>query len=384
MWFKLQQIYAIAGASFREAIRQPVFLLLVTATSCFEIFLATPYYFGFGDEPKLIKNSVLAVMYLSALIGSVLAASSSLAREIRVGTAQTVLSKPVSHTLFFLSKYIGIAGALTLLLYINTVTALIASRMVFDVYGRTDVAALLIFALAVVVAYGIGGLTNYFLRRPFPSDAIIALAVTVTIAAVIIAQFTEQMQSLGEKARVDWRIIPAGLLILFASWMFGAIALTCSTRLDMIPTLAVCSGLFLVGLMSDYLFGRRAEPAWKLNIREELVGTRWTPTQKDILRMLLTKYDSNDSGQLESEELSRISVSEFAQMREAGLDRAWWAPLLYAATPNWQVFWVGDILETEKHDFPWVYVGNVMLYMTLYIGAVLLIGIVLFENKELK
>ena len=45
-----------------ELVRQPVFLLLTTASAAFEIFLATPYYFAFGDEPKLVKNSVLAVM----------------------------------------------------------------------------------------------------------------------------------------------------------------------------------------------------------------------------------------------------------------------------------------------------------------------------------
>jgi len=48
-----------------ELIRQPVFLLLMTASVLFEIFLAVPYYFAFGDEPKLVQNSTLAVMLLS-------------------------------------------------------------------------------------------------------------------------------------------------------------------------------------------------------------------------------------------------------------------------------------------------------------------------------
>ena len=48
-----------------ELVRQPVFLLLMTVSTLFEIFLATPYYFAFGDEPKLVKNSVMAVMLLT-------------------------------------------------------------------------------------------------------------------------------------------------------------------------------------------------------------------------------------------------------------------------------------------------------------------------------
>ena len=58
----MRQFTTIAINAFMELVRQPVFLLLMTATAMFEIFLATPYYFAFGDEPKLVENSVLAVM----------------------------------------------------------------------------------------------------------------------------------------------------------------------------------------------------------------------------------------------------------------------------------------------------------------------------------
>ena len=60
--------------------RAAAFLRWVTASVLFEMFLAVPYYFAFGDEPKLVENSTLAVMFLSGLFGAVLSASSSLAR----------------------------------------------------------------------------------------------------------------------------------------------------------------------------------------------------------------------------------------------------------------------------------------------------------------
>lgn len=142
----MRQFITIATNAFMELVRQPVFLLLMTASASFEIFLATPYYFAFGDEPKLVKNSVLAVMLLAGLFGAVLSASASLAREIRAGTALAVLSKPVGRTQFLLAKYAGLAAALAVLTYVNTVAALIASRMTFDAYGGTDVAAVGIFA----------------------------------------------------------------------------------------------------------------------------------------------------------------------------------------------------------------------------------------------
>src|SRR5260370_29197827 len=127
----MRQFITIAINAFMELIRQPVFLLLMTTSAVFQIILATPYYFAFGDEPKLVKNSTLAVMLLSGLLGAVLSASSSLAREIRTGTALAVLSKPVGRMQFLLAKYFGLSSALTLLTYVNLIGTLLPTRMPF-------------------------------------------------------------------------------------------------------------------------------------------------------------------------------------------------------------------------------------------------------------
>src|SRR5205823_12442345 len=118
--------------------------------------LATPYYFAFGDEPKLVKNSTLAVMLVAGLLGAVLSASASLAREIRAGTVLAVLSKPVGRAQFLLAKYAGLVLALALLTYVNLIAALLASRMAFDAYGSTDMFALGVFTLSIITAYLLG------------------------------------------------------------------------------------------------------------------------------------------------------------------------------------------------------------------------------------
>src|SRR5687767_8552389 len=128
-----------------ELVRQPVFLLLMSFSASFGVFLASVPYFGFGDDPKLVKDSVLAVMFLSGLFGAVLSASASVAQEIRSGTALAVLAKPVSRPQFLLAKYVGVAAALAVLTYLNLISALLASRMAFDAYGSTDVFAVSVF-----------------------------------------------------------------------------------------------------------------------------------------------------------------------------------------------------------------------------------------------
>ena len=324
----MRQFLTIALNAFMELIRQPVFLLLLTASVLFEIFLAVPYYFAFGDETKLVATSALAVMLFSGLLGAVLSASASLAREIRTGTALAVLSKPVGRAQFFLAKYAGLAAALTLLSYVNLVGVLLANWMSFDAYGRTNLPAIGIFAGGVAVAYALAGFSNFFLRRPFVSDAVLALAVTTTLAAGLIFQFVRQMQSLGVVAHVDWRLVPAGILILFALWVLAALALACSTRLDTIPTLAVCSAFFLLGLISDYIYARAG-------------GTL-------------------DGG------------------------APWWASMLYTVLPNWQLFWLADALDMGKSTFHWGYVGRALAYVGAYAGAALAVGAALFEERELS
>jgi hypothetical protein len=308
-----------------ELARQPVFLLLVTVAAVFQFFLASVPYFGFGDDPKMVKDSVLAVGLLSGLLCAVLSASSSIGREIRGGTALAVLSKPVGRALFLLSKYAGVAAALTVLGVVNIVCSLLASRMAFDAYGGTDKVALGILAFFILLAYAAAGFSNFFLRRPFVSDALFGLVLAL-LAAFVVINF------LGKKGEVqpfglglDPRMIPAGVLILLALYILAAVAVACSTRLEMIPSLVVCSSVFLVGLMSDYLFRTGAENGSVL------------------------------------------------------------ATVLYTVLPNWQLFWMSDVLETDKlvPGF-WAYVSKATLYVVCYVGAVMAVSVALFEDRELS
>jgi hypothetical protein len=156
------------------------------------------------------------------------------------------------------------------------------------------------------------------------SDAVFGMLVFCTLAAFVIFRYTTQTESLGTEAHVNWDVLPAAILILFALWIVAAIALACSTRFDTIPTLAICSAIFLLGLMSDYFFGRRAAHG------------------------------------------------------------EWWASTLYSVIPNWQLFWFADAIETGKNTFHWNYVGKALGYAALYAGAALAAGAALFEDRELS
>jgi len=318
----MRQFFIIAANGFMELVRQPVFLLLMTTSAVFGLFLASVPYFGFGDDPKLVKDSLLAVMLLAGLLGAVLSASSTVAREIHTGTALAVLAKPVGRGRFLLAKFCGAAGVLAVLTYVNLVSALLGTRMAYDAYGSTDFVALGIEVGFVVLAYAVSGFSNFFLRRPFVSDAVLSLMVMMTLGFVLIAFIDKEGRMQSFAAQVDWRMVPAGLLVLFAVWILAGLALLCSTRLEMVSTLAVCSAIFLVGLMSDYFFQAKAA---------------------------------------------------------AG---SWWAGVLYAVVPNWQLFWMATALQ-EGQWIPVKYVVSAFGYMVAYVGAALGAALWLFEEREL-
>lgn len=320
----MRQFLTIASNTFMELVRQPIFLLLMTASGSFSVFLAAVPYFGFGDDPKMVKDSVLAVMLLTGLVGAVLSASASLAHEVRTGTALAVLSKPVSRWQFLLAKYAGLAVALTVLTLFNTVAALLAGRMAFDAYGGADTQSLSLYFGALVLAYLIGAFSNYFLDRVFVTDTVVAACVLTLLAFLYVAFFTKIEKFFGTAHEVDWRMLPAAVLILLAVWVLAGLALACSTRLDMLPTLTICTAVFVLGLMSDFLFGTRAE----------------------------------EQGQ-------------------------WWAMVLYAVFPNWQLFWMSDALGMDK-AIPWSYVARAFAYSAAYLGAVLAVALMLFQDRELS
>lgn len=316
-------ILSIAKNTLIELLRQPVFLLLTTASGFFNIFLASIYYFGFGDDPNMVKNMVLATSLIVGLITAVLSASAAVNQEIEKGTALTVLSKRVSRFQFLIGKYLGLIGLLTIITYFNSITVLLASRMAFDVYDTTDYQSLIAFSVAVITAYFLGAFMNYFLDRSFPATTMMIMLFTVTVAFIIIAFYLKLERSFGKVAQVDWRLIPICMILMMCIWVLAAVALAASTRLNLIAALSLCSVIFILGLMSDYLFGRLAE---------------------------------------------------------AGV---WWANIIYGLLPNWQLFWMGDTIAMNK-QVSWSYVLRICGYTLSYSVACLGIGLLLFEDREMR
>lgn len=106
----------IARATMKEAIRQPVFsLLMIMAIGLLVINTFVPF-FSLGDDFKMLKDCGLATILISGLILATWTASTSIADEIEGKTAMTLLSKPVNRRQFVIGKYFGILTAVLILI----------------------------------------------------------------------------------------------------------------------------------------------------------------------------------------------------------------------------------------------------------------------------
>lgn len=326
----MQKFLNITLNTALELLRQPVFLIVLTGSLAFIALLANIYYFGLGDDPRMMKQSVLALIFVTGLFSAVLNASACVSREIRTGTALAVLSKPVGRINFLLAKFVGISLSLALQVGVQLLAALVSSRMAFDAYGTPDRAALGIYFGALLLGFLIAAAGNFFANRPFTSDAVLAVSGLMATAFVVLLFIPHDAGRMGTDPNdptsyqgLDWRLVPAAVLIYFALVVLAAIALACATRLEMVATLVICSGVFLIGLMSDYYFGRAAAKGSMV------------------------------------------------------------ADVFHTMVPNWQVFWMADALAYKK-TIPWSYVVKTAAYVAGHLIVALAVALTLFEDRELN
>jgi ABC-type transport system involved in multi-copper enzyme maturation permease subunit len=111
--------------TFREAIVQPIYsLLLVLGAAILILFAALPF-FTLGEDTVMFKSVGLDVVMLLVLIATLFATSKSIYDEIEDRTMLTLMSKPLFKWEVLVGKYLGIVfAALLAVAILGTILAL--------------------------------------------------------------------------------------------------------------------------------------------------------------------------------------------------------------------------------------------------------------------
>ncbi|MBN1491382.1 MAG: hypothetical protein JXA69_15820 [Phycisphaerae bacterium] len=320
MWSRL---LSVAANCFVETIRQPIYGIILLVTAGLLVLNVSISGYTLDDDNKLLIDLGLSTLLMSGLFLAAFSAAGVLGREIDNKTVLTVISKPVGRPVFLLGKFGGLAAALAIAIYLSSLVLMLTVR--HKVMERTsqdfDMPVILFGVGALALIFLVGGFSNYFYGTQFASVAV-GLAVPLMTLAVVLVAFIDPMwkvQSFG-KDFVDGQVIAAVALVFLVVLVLTAVAVAASTRLGQVMTLAVCTGILVVGLVSDYFFGTRADESI----------------------------------------LARVG---------------------YWLAPNVGALWVTDAI-TQGHAVTLSYVGMAGLYALAYTCAALGVAVALFQRRE--
>ncbi len=263
------QTIAIARNTFLEAIRQPIFFVLILTGGLAQVFnvLLSAYSLGFSDEGevaadnKMLLDMGLATILIICLLLASFIATSVLSREIENKTALTVIAKPVGRPLFIFGKYLGITAAIMLAAITLSAFFMLAMRHQVMSTARDHVnGPVVVFGgLALLISVGVGIWGNFFYGWVFPSTAAGLLAPLSVVAYALTFLISEDWTVTNDYSDV-WRpnVLIANGCVLMSIMVITGIALAASTRLGQVMTIVVCAGVFFAGLLSNHLLGRRA------------------------------------------------------------------------------------------------------------------------------
>jgi len=243
----------IAGNAFREAIREPVFCLMLLGALLLIGNLPGMAIFTFAEQVKLVVDSAMAVMLTFGLIVSVLSAGSTIAREMRNGTVLLLLSKPVGKCTFILGKVLGIALAAVLFSAVCGAGTVLAVYVAIHEFHLNLTVYYSYFGL--VAAACAGGMAFNFWRGGSFSEGTVWLLTLLMPACAVVCAFLEKLP----ENLVLSDLLSALILIGMAAVLMAILAAALATRLDVVPDLCVCCALFFGGLVSGYLFSQFEE-----------------------------------------------------------------------------------------------------------------------------
>ena len=316
------KLIAIAKNTFVETLRQPVYAVLIAAALL--LFLLSPSLsmYTMDDDNKMLREIGLSTLFLTSLFVAIFSAAGAVSIEMENKTIMTVLTKPVQRPIFIIAKFLGVVGAVALAHYVSTIGLLMSIRHgVLETASDTHDWTVISAAAAVAgVTVLLSAFFNYAYDWKFTSTAVIVAAILATFAMVFLGLIDRNWQFNPAENGINTLDIYGSVLLFLAAVVIAALAVAISARFNIVVTLSACVGVFLLGLISDYVFGRFA-------------------------------------------------------------DTHLWAQIGRFLVPNLQVFWISDAIY-EGSVVPFRYVLISASYALCYAAGILALAVAFFQRRQ--
>ncbi len=318
----MTKLITIATNTLIETLRQPIYAIIIGCAILLFILSPSLTMYTLDDDNKLLREVGLSTLFLTSLFVAIFSAAGAVAEEIENKTISTVLSKPVSRPTYVLAKFLGVSWAVAIAHFICSVALLFAIRHgVMETARDTHDWTVITAGLAVVGgALIMGTFFSYVFGWKFSSSVVVLTALFATIGLLFLTFVDRHWKFNPAENHFNRFDIYAAILLFLAAIVITALAIAFSSRFNIIVTLAACVGIFLLGLVSDYVFGNYAETYL-------------------------------------------------------------WARVARYVIPNLQVFWISDAIY-EGSPVPARYIGTAATYAVCYTGAILAVAVSLFQKRQ--
>lgn len=285
------QTSTIARNTFVESIRQPIYLIIILLCGIMLLFTTwgTGFSMGYSSsaevsgDNKLLLDVGLATVFVCGMLLSAFVSTAAVSREIENKTVLTVVSKPISRTSIILGKYLGVATAMVIAVLPMLIFLLMGIRhgVMSTATDDPDQPVIVFTTAAVLLSLGLAAWCNFFYGWPFTQSAVLLMVPLLVVAYLLVLVFGKEWKlqvGMLEHPIMDGnidtgfketrftlptqdfkpQILLASSVLAMSMLVLSAVAVTASTRLGQVMTIMLCCGVFVGGLLSNYLLGRHA------------------------------------------------------------------------------------------------------------------------------
>ena len=253
----IRNTIAVASNTFTEAIRQPVYVVIIFATTILFMLSPSTVMFALREDSQLLSDIGLSNLLVAGLFIAVFAASTVVTDEIDRKTALTVISKSVSRHSFVLGKFFGITGAVLFAEYLLALVYFLTVRhgVLINASDHEDITVIVFGYSSAVLACLIGAFSNYFYKWRFGSTTVITGAILTTLSVFILFFIDHKWNYNPSLANFPLNLVAPVILIFLSTIVISSIAVASAMRFNMVTTMIVCVLVFLLGTMVHNMLG---------------------------------------------------------------------------------------------------------------------------------
>lgn len=448
----LFQTLNIARNTLVESLRQPIFFVLIVASGLLQALNTAASGFSMGytesaevhGDNKMLLDVGMATVFVMGMVLAAFQATAVISREIQDKTILTIVSKPIARPTIVFGKYLGVSVAILMatLVMVTFLMFGVRHQVMTRASDIVDMPVMIFSTSAVLISVLIAAWTNFFYGWSFAQIGVTLMTALVPGAYLLTLLFSNEWELQPISTDFKPQILLSCLALGMAVLVLTSIAVAASTRLSQVMTLVVCVGVFVMGLLSNHLLGKRAflndfaaviesaEPERNEFESFRTPGSRYTLTLTNFPDESLTpgtpiyygpspqgigmavpdfdRYegDPTDERRLQASDTPPGVMVKAADRRSLTIQNIGAPPLwverppregdylftrptrvnplalgAWSMVPNMHAFWLLDAV-TQNRSIPPGHVARVGVYSLMQIGAFLCLAVALFQRRD--